>query len=161
MIGYADVKTSPVYFYVQKNVSHTVHNSKIPFELTRLNIGGAMNLSSGTFIAPRNGIYTFHFSSLSRHPTSSSSCYVIIYLMLNGIRIGSSDTHISNSNNSYYSQSLHSTLELKVGDEVWLLYTSTSSGPYLHDNENYHTHFTGYLLHENVASSLNLAGKVS
>ena len=38
--------------YVQKNNSFTTPYVPIPFEVERLNIGGAINLTSGIFTAP-------------------------------------------------------------------------------------------------------------
>ena len=43
-IGYNDVKSQPVYFYVQKNTSFSTPYTPIPFEIERLNIGGANGL---------------------------------------------------------------------------------------------------------------------
>ena len=40
-IGFSDVKSSPVYFYVQKDRSQNV-TGRIPSEVARLNIGGAI-----------------------------------------------------------------------------------------------------------------------
>ena len=40
-IGYNDVKSQPVYFYVQKNTSFSTPYTPIPFEIERLKIGGA------------------------------------------------------------------------------------------------------------------------
>ena len=160
MIGYADVKSSPVYFYVQRNTSYSAMGSIMPFELTRLNIGGAMNTSSGIFTAPRNGIYSFHFSCTTHHPASLlGDVYVFISLILNGNNIGRSETR-SNDDDSYYTQSLHSTLELKTGDEVWISIAAIDGGASLYDSSNHYTHFTGYFLQENVASSLKSASSL-
>ena len=43
-IGYNDVKSQPVYFYVQKNTSFSTPYTPIPFEIERLKIGGANGL---------------------------------------------------------------------------------------------------------------------
>ena len=64
MIGYVDVKTSPVYFHAQKSESHTTPNTVVPFEILRLNIGNAMS-TSGLFVAPKFGKYFFAYSGLS------------------------------------------------------------------------------------------------
>ena len=50
MIGYVDVKTSPVYFYAQKTSHSLALNAAIPFDLLILNVGNAMN-TSGIFVA--------------------------------------------------------------------------------------------------------------
>ena len=36
MIGFFDVKTSPVYFHAQKSKSYTTANTVVPFEILRL-----------------------------------------------------------------------------------------------------------------------------
>ena len=49
IIGYNDIKSSAIYFYVQKNRIYTVGNVSIPFDIQQLNIGNAMNLNTGVF----------------------------------------------------------------------------------------------------------------
>jgi C1q-related factor len=51
-IGVVDVKSSPVYFYVQRNASYSLNGTTIPFNIERLNVGGGMNITSGIFTAP-------------------------------------------------------------------------------------------------------------
>jgi hypothetical protein len=52
LMGYFDVKTSPVYFHAQRNSSyHKNLNAPIPFDLFRLNLRNAIN-TSGIFVAP-------------------------------------------------------------------------------------------------------------
>ncbi|EFX66961.1 hypothetical protein DAPPUDRAFT_115861 [Daphnia pulex] len=64
LIGYVDVKTSPVYFYAQKTSNSVKRNAAIPFDLLRFNVGNAMN-TSGIFVARTSGKYFFSFSGLS------------------------------------------------------------------------------------------------
>ncbi|XP_046456719.1 uncharacterized protein LOC124203884 isoform X2 [Daphnia pulex] len=155
-IGYADVKSAPVHFYVQRNSSFDYEGTPIPFDLARVNEGNAMDLRSGIFTAPRPGIYFFSFTG---HAFIYSSVYVgfDFRLYLNGNRIGSSE--VDEYNAPVYQQSpltLQSTLNLKIGDQLWveLVYTDGSSS-YLYDNNLYHyTHFTGFMLDEEIVASL-------
>jgi hypothetical protein len=50
---------------------------------------------------------------------------------------------------------LQSTLNLKKGDRLWLqIWYSDVSSSYLFDDIDHHTHFTGFLLEEEIAASL-------
>ncbi|EFX78137.1 hypothetical protein DAPPUDRAFT_246487 [Daphnia pulex] len=48
--------------------------------------------------------------------------------------------------------SLQSTLHLQAGEQIWIQ-SDTEEYMYLHDNGNHYTHFTGWLLQEDVAQS--------
>ncbi len=50
-IGNVEVKSRSVHFYVQRNSSST-KEGLLRFEITRLNVGGAMNLATGIFTVP-------------------------------------------------------------------------------------------------------------
>ena len=52
-IGYIDIKTSSVYFFVQKEVDHDNHDSPMPFEFEKTNIGSAFDINTGLFVAPK------------------------------------------------------------------------------------------------------------
>ena len=100
-IGYADVKSTPVYFYVQTNVHRSTINTAIPFEVTRTNVGNAMNPSTGIFTAPRPGKYFFTYSGISSADNSH------IELHLNGVKLGTAYSH-----QIFDTFSHHATLEL-------------------------------------------------
>jgi hypothetical protein len=72
------VKSAPVYFYVQRSSEFAILNTPIPFTVARVNEGNAMNLATGKFTAPRNGIYFFAFTAEVNFPADSSS-YVDLY----------------------------------------------------------------------------------
>ena len=145
-LGFIDVKTSPVHFYVQRNRIYSTAYSVIPWELARLNIGNAMDLSSGVFTAPKTGVYHFHFSG---HSVLSN--YFQITLQLNGMRMGYaiSDSRITSNADAdaeYHPGSLHSRLKLKKGDQIdlWLHFGA------LYDDGNHFSHFTGWLDDEDL-----------
>ena len=134
-IGYADVKSTPVYFYVQTNVHHSTVNTAIPFEVTRTNVGNAMNPSTGIFTAPRPGKYFFTFSGISYAAISQ------IELHLNGVLLGAS---YSSSGAGTFSH--HATLELSQGDQIRLFLTLGS----VWGDGRHFTSFVGILIEEDV-----------
>ncbi len=153
-IGYADVKSEPVHFYVQRNSSFSTIGTPISFELARVNEGNAMNLTTGIFTAPRPGIYFFSFAGLARL-YSSSFVYFVSRLYLNGNSIGTSTVEENNGPvNQYSPLTLQSTVNLKKGDQVWVQIGYSGTSSFLTDNSNHHTHFTGFMLEEEIAASL-------
>ena len=43
-MGVVDVKSTPVYFHVQRNQMYSIVGTTIPFQVVRLNVGGGMNI---------------------------------------------------------------------------------------------------------------------
>jgi hypothetical protein len=155
-IGFADVKSTPVHFYVQRNSSFHSESTPIPFDFARVNEGNAMNLTSGKFMAPRPGIYFFSFTGLARISSSSPS-YFSSYLYLNGGLIGISRVDEGKSIISQMSPlTLQATLNLKKGDQVWMTmdHSGNTSDFYLHEDSDHNTHFMGFMLEEENAASL-------
>ncbi len=74
---------------------------------------------------------------------------------MNGGRIGLGHVEESNTVASQNSPlTLQSTLNLKKGEQVWVAIYWQSTGTSLADNGNHHTHFTGFMLEEDIAASL-------
>ncbi|XP_046461360.1 uncharacterized protein LOC124207781 isoform X2 [Daphnia pulex] len=143
-IGYVDVKSEPVQFYVQSSTSISVPNKDSPiiFNVTVLNEGGAMDISTGIFTAPKSGTYLFDFSGVSEPSTGVFS--VVFYV--NGVQKGSSFA----DDLRQFTVTLPSIWHLNKGDEVKLsisptvgtLFSNNLYGPLLH--------FTGILLEEEI-----------
>ncbi len=115
-----------------------------------------MNLTSGIFTAPRPGIYFFSFTGHAYFPASSSQSLLSVGLNLNGGLIGMGYFSESNSQSARQSSplTLQSTLNLKSGDQVWMEIYSMSTGAYLIDDSYHYNHFTGWMLEEEIAASL-------
>ena len=115
-----------------------------------------MNLTSGKFTTPRDGIYFFVFTGRSFFPTSSSRLYLDVDMYLNGNVIGIGVSDEVGTDVQYESFSFQWTLNLQSGDQIWLQISNISPGTYLDDNQYHTTHFNGMLLEENISqSSLN------
>ncbi len=56
--------------------------------------------------------------------------------------------------NQFRPMTIQSTLNLKKGDQVWVGMYYTGSSSNLHDNDWHHTHFTGFMLEEEIVASL-------
>ncbi len=130
-IGYADVKSAPVHFYVQRESHFSTKNTPIPFELAVVNEGNAMDLTSGKFTAPQPGIYFFSFAGVG-HLNDSPPAWFYSFLYLNGNSIGSSLVYELNRPVSQRSPfTVQSTLNLKKGDQLWVQISYSGSESYL------------------------------
>jgi hypothetical protein len=153
-IGYADVKSAPTYFYVKRNSIFSTTNIAIPFELAELNIGGAFDLPSGIFTAPRTGTYFFSFIGLPEFPASSSISQMVISLFWNGNQVGWGISEDANTLARQNEQvSLQSTLSLNAGDKIWVQITGLGAGILLYDSDYHYSHFSGWLLEEELSLS--------
>ncbi len=157
MIGYVDVKSVPVYFYVQRNSNFNLIRAPIPYDFALVNEGNAMDLTSGVFTAPRPGIYFFSFTGVTRLESMQYGVFFQSYLYLNAKIIGSSLVQESKGPVDQYSPlTLQSTLNLKTGDRLWVTFEyATGSSSSLYDTSDFHyTHFTGFMLEEEIVASL-------
>jgi len=77
---------SGIYFYVQRGNGPTFRDGVIRFHKEQLNIGKAMNLSTGVFTAPKAGVYHFSFSIEKEGKSFLDPFH--IYLRVNGVRRG-------------------------------------------------------------------------
>jgi len=143
LIGNVEVKTASVHFYVQRQSDYGADYTIIPFEVEKLNVGGAMNTKAGIFTAPLPGIYHFGFSCLMH----AQSSYLVVYLQLNGNNIGLATSNTEQlGGKAFLTLSLHSSLKLKKGDRINMF----KQGGILHDHGDHFTHFFGWLVEEDL-----------
>lgn len=111
-----------------------------------------MNLSSGIFTAPVPGTYYFAFSAVKE----DSLNHLVISLQLNGKERGRAYTEHFNQNpiaaiKTKATLSLTSSLYLIAGDQVKM--RNEYGGKILDQPKFHHTHFTGWLVSEDLASA--------
>ena len=134
-----DIQSSPVYFFLQKaKARYFVYNVPMPFEITNLNVGNAMDTTTGIFTAPKPGIYYFAFSGIKEWGAGNT----FLYLQLNGNNTAvAAATEIIGG---LLAMTLHSTLKLQAGDKISLVLTQGI----VHDFFNSYSNFVGWLLEE-------------
>ena len=110
--------------------------------MARLNEGDAFDLPSGIFTVPVPGIY--HFDVSARKYFSSN--FLRISLQVNGLTVGSAYTEQS-APASHDVVSLSASLRLAAGDRVNLY---NFDGGMLYDSLNHYTHFSGWLVEEDL-----------
>lgn len=98
-----------------------------------------MNLATGIFTVPLNGIYHFEFSGLKE----TNAAHLVVDLQVNGASIGTS--YATALPNYFGVNGISASLRLKSGDKVGLFKT----GGTLNDNGRF-THFTGWLVEEDL-----------
>lgn len=154
-IGYADVKSLPTYFYVQRSSNFDTVGVPIPFQIAKVNIGGSMDLASGKFTAQTKGLYFFSFMGEAWIPPNTQWAQLGVALMLNGNQVGLG--HVEGHANWKWQHTplvIQATLDMKKGDQVWLQIKLISPSVVLVDSFNQHNHYTGMLLYEDIFPNL-------
>ncbi|KAK4026441.1 hypothetical protein OUZ56_015439 [Daphnia magna] len=139
-IGFADVKSSPVYFHAQRIGNYGAANTGIPFNQLRLNVGGALNPVTGVFLAPKAGRYFFAYSGLSWDSNAK------VQLQMKSATVGwfkIGEAHCTPFNTF----ALQSIIDLKQGDEIRIIHIHGV----IHDRDgNNFSNFVGLLLEEDI-----------
>ncbi|KAK4010431.1 hypothetical protein OUZ56_019575 [Daphnia magna] len=118
-IGYADLKSAPIYFYVTRYSSFSRLNTPIAFELARLNEGNALDLQGYSRHLGRE-FFFFSFAAQTFIPLTSAGAYYQLGLYLNGNFIGSGWTDLVNTpvDSQLRPVGFHATFHMKAGDQV-------------------------------------------
>ncbi|KAI9561306.1 hypothetical protein GHT06_012262 [Daphnia sinensis] len=144
-VGYVDVKSQPVQFYVQKTANFTAPAANavlFPFEMVQLNEGGAMNELMGVFTAPKSGIHVFDFAAVDL----PGGADLVVNIYKNDVLIASGGP-VGSANHG--TVAIPSMLRLAVGDTIKVT-ISTLNGMLYSDPLRPMTHFTGFLLEEDI-----------
>lgn len=146
-IGAMDVKTQQVLFSVKRTTNYNSPKSVIPFQKEILNIGNAMNTSSGIFTAPVSGTYYFAFSALKLDAATPNT---YIFFQKNGVTLTATYSNNVNGNLEYNTLGTQILLNLKAGDYVNLYLNSGA----LFDSsavQDSYTVFSGWLESQDLA----------
>ena len=148
-LGNVEVKTKAVHFYVQRDTKFNTPGT-LTFNVEQLNVGGAMNLTSGDFIAPVNGIYHFEFRCLKDRLPYELGYFLHVQQRksLTVVKPRIATTYMANL--SYpLPGSITASLKLKASDTVSLVSVEHQLVQ-LYDGRAHYTQFAGWLVEEDL-----------
>lgn len=149
-VGYVDVKTDPVEFYVQstKNLTAAAADTWIGYDMTQLLQGSAMDFEMGLFTAPKSGTYVFGFSAVDL--AGGSDLVVNIYKNDESVvakKLIGSGGPFGPANHG--TVAIPFVLQLTTGDTI-RVFIANVNGQLYSDPLRPMTHFTGFLLEEDI-----------
>ena len=153
-----------VNFYVQKNQKFQGSGVVLPFDITVTNNNNPMSASSGYFVAPVAGRYSFSFSGLSSWFQNTATMYQWTKATNTWAAVGSAmgiGVQVNANTNPVpmkYTMSMQAILDLKAGDAIDFTTQSVASPPLatygniggVYDDSNKYTHFVGQLIEEAI-----------
>jgi hypothetical protein len=148
-MGTVDVKSEPIYFFVTRNTFFTQLSTAIPFETEVINVGGAMDITTGNFKAKQWGTYFFSFAGHVRfYESAGTKLSASVVLFVNDAPTA---TSLIEENNTVADQTipfnLQATLNLKTDDIVYVQMLSSDDQMVTQvTQENHYSHFIGMMM---------------
>uniref|UniRef100_A0A667Y927 Cerebellin 20 n=1 Tax=Myripristis murdjan TaxID=586833 RepID=A0A667Y927_9TELE len=107
-----------------------------------INLGGSYNVTTGKFIAPYSGVYSFSLTVYSDAGAPDSALAACASLHVNGSQVASASDQ--NRQDQEDSSTTVVALRLNAGDKV---HVKLPAGCFLCDNNSHYNTFTGFLLY--------------
>ena len=137
---------------VQRSTFYNTTAVPIPYDTAPINMGNAMNISTGIFTAPRKGVYFFVFTGITVWETTGNSV-LRIGLKKNNYYVAFGYTNGAN-NDAYETFAFNCMLNLEAGDLVWAE-INAATNVFLFDG--LYDNFSGWLLKEDISTILNIS----
>ena len=115
--------------------------SIIPFDVVRVNIGGAYDSLTGVFTPTSSGLYLMSYDVVA--DGSCGSNHVCVWLFVNGVILSGSCSE------AYASGGAAVVLQLTANDSVWLAVASGTCESITYDDSSYNK-FSGYLIYAQI-----------
>ena len=137
-----EVKKHDIYFYASRKSLCNDAGKTIHYEAVEVNLGFLilpMNIDSGTFTAPKNGLYLFNFIGYHNR-VEKNNCETTVQLLCNDIVKGTAKAASTNDASPIL---INRILGLKLNDRISV---RLEQGCLKESNSEMFTHFIGVLL---------------
>lgn len=137
------------FSYLTDNIVHPSAGTRMIFRGVDVNTGSAYDATTGVFTAPVPGVYSFAFTASVPPRTSDHRIHFV--LMKNGRH--EMYVFLDGHTQFWLQRSSNTVVHLNKGDTVWMEIPSATGSNTVagHGNfnvgEQYHTHFSGFLIH--------------